>query len=351
MKAEVFAILPLVLSVGAFLFEEGIPDSRCPLQDNPMNPMHLPHPTDCGRFYKCFSGRAFAINCPPGQEFGAQLQRCDFPQFARCRTALAEPEPAQIHLKEQETVAEQSEIEALPVKAEFIYSAGVPDVRCPRNDDPFRPIHLAHTDCTKFQKCFDGRAYVLDCPPGQHFGVKINRCDFPQFAQCLQSKRKSISKREVKYSDEEYDYNYDEDDLPLDPSEWTDEQREMVVGVNDFRCPRLDDPETPVHLTHPKDCGKFYKCYGGRAYLIVCPAGQHWSVRFDRCDYPKVAKFKVHSPHIGSTDDSKDEFYTQLEREYDHCPRHDIKIVIGDYNAQVGQEEVLKLVTGRFSAH
>jgi endonuclease/exonuclease/phosphatase family metal-dependent hydrolase len=64
-----------------------------------------------------------------------------------------------------------------------------------------------------------------------------------------------------------------------------------------------------------------------------------------------ISIINVHSPHLGSTDDDKDEFYAQLEREYDRCPTHDIKIVIGDFNAQVGQEEEFKPVIGRFSAH
>ncbi|XP_058828115.1 uncharacterized protein LOC131688008 [Topomyia yanbarensis] len=35
----------------------------------------------------------------------------------------------------------------------------------------------------------------------------------------------------------------------------------------------------------------------------------------------------------------------------DRCPRHDVKIVIGDLNAQVGQEVEYRPVIGRFSAH
>ncbi|XP_058453484.1 craniofacial development protein 2-like [Malaya genurostris] len=64
-----------------------------------------------------------------------------------------------------------------------------------------------------------------------------------------------------------------------------------------------------------------------------------------------ISIINVHSPHLGSSDDDKDEFYAQLEREYDRCPRHDIKIVIGDFNAQVGQEVEYRPVVGRFSAH
>ncbi|XP_065085730.1 uncharacterized protein LOC135707776 [Ochlerotatus camptorhynchus] len=395
------AIIPLLLSVGTianptFRYEDGIVDSRCPLNENPMNPVHLPHARDCGKFLKCFRGRAFTINCPPGQEFGPQIQRCDYPAYAQCRSVLALPDPAEfkfedgvsdakcarnddpmhpLHLphptscqkfmkcfsgmrfeldcppgqhwaahlnrcdfpsiakcvinakpfqadhinetEDTESVNESSEntdveleeaVEtaindqplarpaiAVPMKAEFVYNAGVPDIRCPRTDDPFRPIHLPHaTDCGRFQKCFDGRAYILNCPPGQEFGPKLNRCDYPQYAQCSLPKRKNMSKllsKAVKY-DDYYDYYSDEEYL-LQSSEWTDEQREMIAGVTDSRCTITDDNEHPMHLTHKKDCGKFYKCYDGRAYLIQCPAGQHWSVRFDRCDYPKVAKCTI----------------------------------------------------------
>ncbi|XP_052562752.1 craniofacial development protein 2-like [Culex pipiens pallens] len=59
----------------------------------------------------------------------------------------------------------------------------------------------------------------------------------------------------------------------------------------------------------------------------------------------------VHSPHMGSDADDKDAFYELLDREYRKCPKHDVKIVIGDLNVQVGQEEEFRPVIGRFSAH
>lgn len=64
-----------------------------------------------------------------------------------------------------------------------------------------------------------------------------------------------------------------------------------------------------------------------------------------------VSIINVHSPHLGSSDDEKDDFYAQLEREYDRCPKHDVKIVIGDLNAQIGQEDEYKPTIGKFSAH
>jgi hypothetical protein len=31
----------------------------------------------------------------------------------------------------------------------------------------------------------------------------------------------------------------------------------------------------------------------------------------------------------------KEDFYDLLEKEYDKCPRHDIKLILGDLNAKI----------------
>ncbi|XP_055633326.1 uncharacterized protein LOC129773707 [Toxorhynchites rutilus septentrionalis] len=40
-----------------------------------------------------------------------------------------------------------------------------------------------------------------------------------------------------------------------------------------------------------------------------------------------------------------------LEREYERCPEHDIKIIIGDFNTQIGKEQEFEPVIGMYSAH
>ncbi|XP_065094600.1 uncharacterized protein LOC135715120 [Ochlerotatus camptorhynchus] len=62
---------------------------------------------------------------------------------------------------------------------------GVVDSRCPRSDDPKNPTHLAiRGDCSKFMKCYGGRAYEMSCPAGLEFGSTVNRCDYPALARC-----------------------------------------------------------------------------------------------------------------------------------------------------------------------
>ncbi|XP_054082672.1 uncharacterized protein LOC105219245 isoform X1 [Zeugodacus cucurbitae] len=47
----------------------------------------------------------------------------------------------------------------------------------------------------------------------------------------------------------------------------------------------------------------------------------------------------------------KDTFYERLERTYERCPRHDVKIVLGDFNARLGKEGVFGPTVGKFSLH
>ena len=57
----------------------------------------------------------------------------------------------------------------------------------------------------------------------------------------------------------------------------------------------------------------------------------------------------VHTSPLGSTYDENETIYTQLDKEYDRCPKHDVKFVIGDLNAQVGQKEAYKPTIGSFT--
>ncbi|XP_058465053.1 uncharacterized protein LOC131438792 [Malaya genurostris] len=62
---------------------------------------------------------------------------------------------------------------------------GIPDARCPRFDNPKRPVHFpVRGNCQQFVKCFGGTAYTMDCPGGLEFNAQGNRCDYPENARC-----------------------------------------------------------------------------------------------------------------------------------------------------------------------
>lgn len=47
----------------------------------------------------------------------------------------------------------------------------------------------------------------------------------------------------------------------------------------------------------------------------------------------------------------KETFYEELERAYRQYPRNDAKIILGDMNAKIGQEELYRPAIGKYSLH
>ena len=54
----------------------------------------------------------------------------------------------------------------------------------------------------------------------------------------------------------------------------------------------------------------------------------------------------VHAPTEEKDDDEKDNFYEELDQTYEECPKRDVKIILGDLNAKIGQEEVNRPIIG-----
>jgi hypothetical protein len=48
----------------------------------------------------------------------------------------------------------------------------------------------------------------------------------------------------------------------------------------------------------------------------------------------------VHAPSEEKSDKSKDSFYAELEQVFDHLPKYHMKILLGDFNAKVGRENI-----------
>jgi exonuclease III len=66
------------------------------------------------------------------------------------------------------------------------------------------------------------------------------------------------------------------------------------------------------------------------------------------CD---IIVLNVHAPTEDKDDDIKDSFYEELEQVFDHFPRYHMKILLGDFNAKVGREDIFKPIIGNESLH
>jgi hypothetical protein len=65
-----------------------------------------------------------------------------------------------------------------------------------------------------------------------------------------------------------------------------------------------------------------------------------------RSPWCHVVVLNVHVPTEDKTDDVKDSFYEELERLFDKFPKYHIKILLVDFNAKVGRDEIFKPIIG-----
>jgi hypothetical protein len=58
-----------------------------------------------------------------------------------------------------------------------------------------------------------------------------------------------------------------------------------------------------------------------------------------------------HAPTEDKTDDVNDSFYEELECVFDKFPKYHMKILLGDFSAKVGREDIFKPTVGNESLH
>jgi hypothetical protein len=51
-------------------------------------------------------------------------------------------------------------------------------------------------------------------------------------------------------------------------------------------------------------------------------------------------------PSVEKSDDSKDGFYGELEQVFDNFPKYHTKSLFGDFNANVGRDDIFKPTVG-----
>lgn len=69
------------------------------------------------------------------------------------------------------------------------------------------------------------------------------------------------------------------------------------------------------------------------------------------CKWGDIAVINCHAPTDNKANQSKEEFYNQLERVYDSIPHRTRKIIIGDLNAKIGKEQIFKPTIGEHISH
>jgi len=123
-------------------YEDGIP-TRCPYRENITATTHLPHETDCTKFYKCLWGKTFLIDCP-----------------------LIEGTPIRLHYNRHKQICDW------PWSADCVY--------CPlQNENGTWPqSKLSHDtqNCSTYYVCINGEKYLRYCPLNTCFSRTCQNC-------------------------------------------------------------------------------------------------------------------------------------------------------------------------------
>jgi hypothetical protein len=70
-----------------------------------------------------------------------------------------------------------------------------------------------------------------------------------------------------------------------------------------------------------------------------------------RGHWHNIIVVNVHATSEEKCDESKDSFYVELEQVFDHFPKYHTKMLLGDFNAKVGRENIFKPTIGEKSLH
>jgi exonuclease III len=64
-----------------------------------------------------------------------------------------------------------------------------------------------------------------------------------------------------------------------------------------------------------------------------------------------IGCLNIYAPIEDKTDDVKNSFYEEFECVFDKCTKYHIKIMLGDFNAKVGREDIFKQTIWNESLH
>lgn len=80
--------------------------------------------------------------------------------------------------------------------------------------------------------------------------------------------------------------------------------------------------------------------YSARSVLSWEPVDENIITLRVQLTHTKATIIQAYAPTNVATDDVKDDFYNNLQTVIDSVPSHDLKIIMGDFNAQIGSENI-----------
>ncbi|KAG8229160.1 hypothetical protein J437_LFUL009230 [Ladona fulva] len=200
-----------------------------------------PNPKECGSFCECAPGGPVMLKCPLGLHFSVATNKCEQPWNAGCKQDLKVLISTQHHHHARNCDKQIGECKKSPVGT-FLRNPG---------------------DCGSYCRCDGTTAVWMPCPVGLHFSLSTNKCEYPGVAGCIPAPTSGPS--------------------PTHPP--------PPPPVDDCSAVAADCKASPVGtlLRNPSDCGSFCQCAAWGPVKMDCPAGLHFSVSANRCEWPSIA--------------------------------------------------------------
>ncbi len=126
--------------------------NSCPEIDDPLNPVFIPHPTNCAKYFFCFDGSTIERECSNGFYWNSEKEWCDYPENVNCNVQTV-PRP--------------------PYCNDWI--------NCPRDGSGKLPnLNFCH----RYFECVMAVRFLRTCPRNQIFDVTNLKCDYPENSLC-----------------------------------------------------------------------------------------------------------------------------------------------------------------------
>ncbi|OXU31873.1 hypothetical protein TSAR_011004, partial [Trichomalopsis sarcophagae] len=149
---------------------------------NTSEPVYLPHPKVCSKYYECYNGVLILRKCPNGLHFNPSTRACDYPQNAGClkETTIA-TEPTSLVTSATPVSSEKTSVSTTPTSRPTTSKiTSVVPSECPATNGKYA-VHISHeSNCSLFYTCDYGRKILQRCPPGLRFNPFKQVCDWPR---------------------------------------------------------------------------------------------------------------------------------------------------------------------------
>lgn len=79
--------------------------------------------------------------------------------------------------------------------------------------------------------------------------------------------------------------------------------------------------------------------YASCIWIDITPFNLYSKFVAPKIKCSKITMTNVYAPTEEAEDESVESFYDTLHRECERVPKHDLLVILGDFNARIGREE------------